>query len=153
DNIYETLMVRSPSGELGLGLAASAPEQISPMVWRVSLHPGISFTNGEPFDAEAVAFSIERIIDPAYTSAQMSFFSTLAGAEVVDAQTVDIHTNVVDPILPSRLYWLKILPPEHAQSPNFAQQPIGTGPYVIENWSPGASISLVRNEDYWGDEP
>ena len=50
-NIYETLMARTRTGKLVPGLAAAAPKQIRPKVWRVTLRNGISFTNGEPLNA------------------------------------------------------------------------------------------------------
>ena len=64
DNIYDTLMVRTPSGELLPGLAAEAPTQVDPTTWRFKLRPGIKFTDGEPLNADAVAFSVKRVIDP-----------------------------------------------------------------------------------------
>ena len=68
DNIYETLMIRTPDGKLTTGLAASQPELIDPRTWQVKLRPGIKFHNGEPFNADAVVYSIKRIIDPKFNS-------------------------------------------------------------------------------------
>ena len=72
DNIYETLMARKPDGKLVPGLAASEPRLIDPLTWEVKLRPGVKFHNGEPFNADAVVFSIKRIIDPKFNSEQMS---------------------------------------------------------------------------------
>ena len=74
-------------------------------------------------------------------------------AKAVNDLTVDITTDGPDPILPSRAYWLKIIPPKAAASDDFAQHPVGTGPYMFKDWQRGSSIELVRNPDYWGKAP
>ena len=153
DNIYETLMVRTPEGELQPGLAAAPPQQIDELTWEFQLREGISFHNGEPFDADAVVASVERVIDPANNSEQMAYFGTIAGAEKVDDHTVRITTTGPDPILPSRMYWMKMVPPEYAAEGDLASAPVGTGPYRFVSWSRGENIVLEANPDYWGEQP
>ena len=153
DNIYETLMARTADGTLVPGLAAAAPTQVDATTWEFSLRPSITFHNGEPFNADAVVFSVDRIIDPEFNSEQSSFFATIAGAERVDNLTVRIKTNGPDPILPTRMYWMKMVPPGYANDPNFADAPVGTGPYRFDGWRRGNQIELARNQNYWGDAP
>lgn len=153
DNIYETLMFRSAEGELVPGLAATAPTQIDETTWEFKLREGITFHNGEPFNADSVVASVERIIDPANNSEQMAYFETIAGAEKVDEYTVRILTKGPDPILPSRMYWMKMVPPGYVQEESFASAPVGTGPYEFVSWSRGQNIILEANEEYWGGEP
>ena len=153
DNIYETLMNRTPDGKLVTGLAAAAPELLDPRTWEVKLRPGIKFHNGEPFNADAVVYSIKRIIDPKFNSEQISFFETIKDAEKVDDLTVRITTNGPDPILLSRLYWMKMVPPVFSQDPKFAENPVGTGPYKFVRWERGQDIVLTANKDYWGPAP
>jgi peptide/nickel transport system substrate-binding protein len=153
DNIFETLMVRDAAGTLGLGLAASEPVLVDPTTWEVKLREGVSFQNGEPFDAAAAAFSVNRVINPDFNSEQGSYFNTISGAEAVDATTLRITTSGPDPILPTRLYWLKMVPPIAAAEAGFAENPVGSGPYKFDSWSRGSSITLVANEDYWDGAP
>ena len=153
DNIYETLLRRTPEGELVPGLAAADPVLIDPETWEVKLRTGISFHNGEPFNADAVVYSIKRIIDPLFNSEQISFFNTIRDAAKVDENTVRIMTKGPDPILPSRLYWMKMVPPAHSKDPDFAQTPMGTGPYRFVEWKRGRDIVLERHSGYWGDAP
>ncbi len=153
DNIYETLMSRDTEGELIPGLADGEPELQGTDTWRFELRPDIEFTNGEPLDATAVVKSIERVIDPAFNSEQIPYFATITGAEAVGDLTVDIITDGPDPLLPSRMYWLKIVPPVAATEPEFAANPVGTGPYVFENWENGSRITLTKNPNYWGTDP
>ena len=148
-NIFETLLAREPDGTLVPGLAAALPEQIDPLTWRFRLRPNIRFHNGEAFNAQAVATSVKRIVAPAFASRQRPFLTTIVDARVVDDLTVDIITNGPDPSLPTRMYWLTIVPA--SVSPEINARPIGTGPFRFVSWNRGQSIVLERNADYWRD--
>lgn len=150
DNIFDTLMVRDTEGNLGLGIASAWPTQIDANTWEFTIEPGITFHNGEPLNAEAVAFSVERMIDPELNSEQLSYFSTLSGAQAIDDLTVHITTSGPDPILPARMYYFMIVPPEASQSEDFAQAPIGSGPYRFVSWDRGNQIVLEADPDYRG---
>ena len=149
-NIYETLMARTEKGKLVPGLAAGMPKKVSPKIWQFKLRPGISFTNGEPLNADAVVFSVKRIINKKFASEQSSFVGTISNARKVNNLTVNIVTTSPDPILPSRLYWMTIVPPKAAQSKDFAEKPVGTGPYTFVEWRKGDHITLQANPRYWG---
>ena len=153
DNVYETLMARSPDGRLTAGLAASEPRLVEANTWEVKLRPGIRFHNGETFNADAVVHSVKRLIDPAFKSEQISFFSTIKDARKVDDLTVQIITDGPDPILPGRLYWMKMVPPGHSKDPRFAETPVGTGPYRFVKWNRGQNVILEANSAYWGAKP
>lgn len=153
DNIYETLMTRKPEGDLVPGLAAAPPRLVDPQTWEIELRPDIKFHNGEPLNADAVVFSVKRIVDPKFNSEQISFFETIKDAKKLDDLTVRITTDGPDPILLSRLYWMKIVPPGHAKDARFAETPVGTGPYKFVRWNRGQDILLEANNEYWGDKP
>ncbi|AXC50642.1 ABC transporter substrate-binding protein [Paracoccus suum] len=153
DNIYETLMARTPTGELVPGLAAAAPTQVDATTWQFKLRDGVKFHNGEPFNADAVVASVARIIDPANKSEQIAYLETIEGATKVDDLTVNVTTKGPDPILPSRMYWMKIIPPGYATSGDLAGAPVGTGPYKFDSWNRGTDLKLVANADYWDGAP
>jgi peptide/nickel transport system substrate-binding protein len=153
DNVYETLVARSLKGELVPGLAEGMPVQSGTDSWRFKLRPGIKFTNGEPFNADAVVYSVKRIVDPKFNSQQISYFAAITDARKVDDLTVDVITKGPDPILPARMYWMKMVPPVAAASPDFIQSPVGTGPYKLVKWARGSSIQLAKNDAYWGGAP
>lgn len=154
DNVYETLLRRdADTNELVPHLAAELPTQVDDNTWEFTLRPDIKFTNGEPFNADAAAYSINRVIDPDYTTAQGDFYQGITGAEAVDEYTLDITTEANDPILPARMYGLKMMPPVASEDPSIVDQPIGTGPYVMDRYDRGRQVVLKRNDNYWGDEP
>lgn len=153
DNVYETLMARLPDGKLTPGLAAAEPKLVDSKTWEVKLRPGIKFHNGEPFNADAVVHSVKRLIDPNFKSEQISFFSTIKDAKKVDDLTVQIITDGPDPILPGRLYWMKMVPPGHSKDPKFAETPMGTGPYRFVKWNRGQNVILEVDPGYWGAKP
>jgi peptide/nickel transport system substrate-binding protein len=71
----------------------------------------------------------------------------------VDPLTVRILTQGPDPILPSRMYWMKMVPPAYSQTEEFASAPVGTGPYVFDSWQRGSALTLKANPGYWGTPP
>jgi peptide/nickel transport system substrate-binding protein len=151
DNVYETLMARTPEGDLVPGLAAEEPTRVDDTTWEFVLREGIEFHNGEPFNAESVVHSLERITAEEFNSEQASFVSTYAGAEAVDEYTVHIKTTGPDPLLPTRMYWTKMVPVEASDEDGFADEPVGTGPYRFVEWVKGDRVTLEKNADYWGE--
>jgi len=155
DNIYETLIARDSKTMKLVPALAESWEQVDDTTWRFTLRKGVKFHNGEDWNAEAAAYSINRVIDPDFASEQISFYATITGAKVVDEYTVEVTTEGPDPILPTRLYWMKMVPPKYASedADTFAQKPVGTGPYKFVEWVKGDHITLEANTDYWGGAP
>ena len=155
ENVYERLIehdLDDPSILLPR-LAAELPTNIDETTWEVKIRQGVTFHNGEPFNAQAAKFAIDRELDPDFGSELLGQIDTITGVEVVDDYTIRITTGGPDPILPSRLYMIQMVPPGFTQSGDIAREAVGTGPYEMVDWSPGQYFNLVRNEDYWGPEP
>ena len=153
DNIYETLLTRTPDGELAPGLATELPTQVDDTTWEFQLREGVTFHNGEPFNADSVVATITRmvgLVERGETD-NSGFYGTLVGAEAVDEFTVRVTTDGPDGVLPARMYWLKQIPASAAETPDMSEEPIGTGPYRFESRNQGVDIVLVANEEYWGE--
>lgn len=153
---YETLFDRDRELKIVPKLATGY-ERRSDTVWRITLRQGVRFHNGEPFDAESVKFSLELIKDPDYKSRQVSFFRAIDRVEIVDAHTVDIHTDGPYPVLVELLAFLgSMLPPKLAAERGidyFKTHAVGTGPYKFVRWKKGEEVVGEANEDYWGEPP
>ncbi len=155
DNIYETLLTRTPEGELAPGLAAELPTQVDDTTWEFKLREGITFHNGDAFNAESVVATVNRMVGLVERGETDNdgFYATLTGAEAVDETTVRIMTDGADGVLPARMYWMKQIPASAEKTPDMSEEPIGTGPYTFVSRNQGVSIELAANPDYWGEAP
>jgi peptide/nickel transport system substrate-binding protein len=124
--------------------------------WRFHLRQGVTFHNGEPFDAAAVKFSIERILDPDQASPRASMLAMIESVEVEDPNTVVIRTDGPAPTLLPSLAVNEIVPPQYVEEvgdEEFAANPVGTGPFMFQEWTPNERVVLTANVDYWGGAP
>ena len=152
-NVNETLTELDVRGDQGLmPRLAEAWEQQEDGSWRFTLRQGVTFSDGSTFDANDVKHSFDRVFDPTITCEAARYFGGMTvTANVVDEHTIDFVVDPVQPILPLLLSLVTIVP---AETPiEFVRDPIGTGPYVLSEWSPGQQIVLTRRDDYWGEAP
>ena len=152
-SIYDALVQLGPGGALEM-VQAESVTQVDPLTWEIRLRPDITFHNGEPLDAAAVAFSIDHILDPETGSQIAGNFQVIEEVEEVDSLTVQLHLSAPAPWLPSLMApWWVLLPPKYAADPtnDFANNPVGTGPYRFVRWRRGSRIMLERNADYFGE--
>jgi len=155
DNVYETLLVRNSNGDLEPGLAAEMPTQIDDTTWQVKLREGVKFHDGSDFNADAVVATVTRmakLIADGKTDND-GFFKSFVSAEAVDPLTVNITTADKDGVVPSRLYWMKIIPASAAESADMSETVVGTGPYKLASREKGVNVVLEANADYWGGKP
>ncbi|HEV7760391.1 MAG TPA: ABC transporter substrate-binding protein [Acidimicrobiales bacterium] len=155
--IVEGLVDLDVEGNLVPQLATDLPvvNPDDPTKWTVTLRDDVTFSDGEKFDADAVVKSVERVLDPAFESTYVgSELSTLKSATATDATKVEFTTSEPDPIFDYKLRFLRIVAPEAAADEEaFAANPIGTGPYKLDKWNRGSDITLVANDEYYGDAP
>ncbi|GGK16980.1 glutathione ABC transporter substrate-binding protein [Caldalkalibacillus thermarum] len=158
--IYETLFVRDKNGEIQPWLAESY-EQVDDVTWHFKLREGITFSDGTPFNAEAVKVNLERILDPELGSPRAFIFDGwLEEVNVLDEYTVEIKTAYpFSPILAhfthsaGQMISPAAIEAEQNGETTIATNPVGTGPFVLERWESGQEIVLKRNENYWGEPP
>jgi peptide/nickel transport system substrate-binding protein len=155
DNIYETLLARTPDGELIPALATALPTMVDDTTWEFTLRDDVTFHDGTPFNADSVVATVERMIGliEAGSTDNDGFYSTITGATKVDDYTVDITTEGPDGVLPARMYWLKMVTPADAAKDDLSDAPNGTGPYTFVSRETGVSIELAANPDYWDGVP
>ncbi len=154
ENVYERLIERdlvNPSVFVPR-LALSLPRLIDDTTWELKLRRGVTFHNGAPFDATAAKYSLDRVRDPALDSDLTEQIEKISNVEIVDDYTIRISTDGPDPVLPARLYMVQMVEPG-AAADGLEDEAVGTGPYKFVDWTPGDSLTLTRNLDYWGPEP
>lgn len=131
-------------------------EQTEDKVWTLTLRQDVNFTNGEPFNADAVKYSFDRILDPATKSPRRSLITSLDRVEVVDEYTVQFHTTIADGAFMKALAYQEIVPPKYMEevgSEGFSNSPVGTGPFKFVRYTPGQLVAMESNQEYWGDVP
>ncbi|MGH6761115.1 MAG: ABC transporter substrate-binding protein [Phyllobacterium sp.] len=158
-NIFDGLTYRGPDLKLVPGLATSWEELDDGKRIRFKLREGVKFHNGEPFNAEAVKFTFERLLgDEGAKGPQRSNYVAIDKIEIVDDTTVDFHLKEPDPVLLTKLagYGAMIVPPKYIQEKGddfFNANPVGTGPFKFVSYEPKVGIKLQAFADHWGGAP
>ena len=150
-NLFESLLGRDAATVLVPVLATGLPEVVDDDTWRFSVREGVTFHDGQALNAQAVADSLNRMLDPDYSTQRDSYIRNIVSAEVVDEYTVDIHTDGINAVLPLQIAQLPVIAPGTGET--VGENPVGTGPYMFESWDRGQQITAVRNADYWGEAP
>lgn len=132
---------------------------VDPLTWEVKLREGVTFSDGTPFTAEDVAFSIKRAGDipnsPAPFTANVA---PVAGIEIVDPLTMRFKTEKPTPQFMELVGLIYIVSKKAAEGAtiddfNSGKATIGTGPYQFVSWTPGDRYVLKANPTYWGTKP
>ena len=152
-HIFDSLVEFDPQSKIVPKLAESW-RLADPTAWEFKLRRGVKFHNGEPFTADSVKFTLERVIKPETKSPQAFVFAWLDHVEVKDAYTAIVKTKgPYRPIL-SILATTEMLDPKAAADPAVhGLKPVGTGPFKFVEFLPNNRVVLVRNDDYWGPKP
>ncbi len=152
-NVFEGLTKFTETGAVVPGLAREWKISDDGLSYTFHLVEGATFHDGTDFDAEDVVFSLDRARAEDSTNAQKQLFAGIASVEAVDPVTVKVTLSQPDGNLLFNLAWgdAVIVAPESID--DIKARPVGTGPFRFEDWRQGDSITLVRNDDYWGDAP
>jgi len=146
-NVFETLTKVNPDGSVTPLLAESW--EISPdlTTYTFRLRKGVKFHNGEPFNAQAVKFSFERAGSEKSTNKDKRTYANLS-VQAVDEHTVVILTKEIDPDFPFMMGQATAIIVEPKSADTNGTKPVGTGPYRLENWVKGSSITLAKWDGY-----
>jgi peptide/nickel transport system substrate-binding protein len=151
--VFESLIQLDGNGTARPLLASSWETSADGKAWTFKLRDGVKFHDGTAFDAAAVKFTVDRIIDgSAGGSSSLAFLGPIERAEVVDRLTVRLHFKKPYPALLDGLEtgYLAIVSPAAVKKhgKEFGQHPVGTGPYVFESWTRGQQVILKKNPAY-----
>jgi peptide/nickel transport system substrate-binding protein len=150
--IYEPLFTLKPDGTLGPALAESYKYNDTGDALTVTLKPGLTFQDGSPVDANAVAFNVKRI-QTQTNSALRALWQDVASTTVIDATHITLNLKGVDYQIPYVLANRSSLlaSPVAAADANKlnTQLPVGAGPFKLEKYTPGAEMTLTKWDGYW----
>lgn len=151
-NVYETLIKVDDAGEIQPLLATEWDVSDDGLVYTFELEPDATFASGNPVTATDAVWSIERIQnDPMITPVRQTQMSVVESAVAVDEHTLEVTLS-----RPSNAWLFEMSQTagiifDSAAEVDLATATAGSGPYMLGEWRPGDSITLVANPTYWGD--
>jgi peptide/nickel transport system substrate-binding protein len=151
-NIFDNLVTRDDEGKIVPEVATSW-RYLSDTEIEFTLRGDIAFHDGAKLTGDDVAFSVQRITDPKFASPQLGQFNKIVEAKATSPTTVVLKTDGPYPALLAQLVKLSIVPKHVVEAVGkdaFNLKPVGSGPYVFDNWQRGVAVTLKRNDAYWG---
>lgn len=143
----DALMTIDSSGNVTPLLAESMTPSDDLMSWTIKLRPGVQFHDGVAVDAAAVKANLDAFRASPTVGYGMSPVSEIT---VVDELTVEVALSepwaAFDNYLAGQPGWM-VSPDTIGTNETF----VGTGPFMLESWTPGDSARVVRNPNYWQD--
>lgn len=150
--VFDPLFHAQPDGSIDGLLAKSWEFNDDGTVLTIELHPGVTFQNGAPVDAEAAKFTIERMQDPAIWP-PAALLGSIESVEAPTATTLVLNLNEPDALILGTLAD-NVFPvdPEDTETrpqEERATQPNGSGAYRVVKWTRDDALELEAVEDYW----
>ncbi|NRF72345.1 ABC transporter substrate-binding protein [Aquincola sp. S2] len=149
-NIFETLTKILGDSSITPLLAESWTVTPDNKTWAFKLRTGVTFHNGEPFNAKTVKFAFERAAEAGSANKDKATFANIVNIALTDDYTVVLTLKNPNPDFLFQLgqATASIVEPKSVASNN--TQPVGTGPYRLDTWAKGSSVVLAR-WDGWRD--
>ncbi len=152
--VFDTLMIETPGGDIIANLATDWSYDEDRTALTLTLREGVSFTDGTPFNAQAVQANLEYL---AAGNGQNSYMARgISEYEIVSDHEITLHLSAPDPAMLNNLAVAggAIASPDSLGAPGADVTPIGSGPYVYdtEQSVPGSQYVFTRNADYWNPE-
>src|ERR1051326_2038052 len=155
-NVCEPLVWEPEPGKFMPALAEKWDVSPDATVYTFNLKKGVKFHGGPPFNGAAVKFTFDRVVDPATKAGQShDQLGPYDHTEVLDDCTIKVvMKQPYAPLLTNLNGYLGIVSPTAVQKmgmAEFARHPVGTGPFMFQEWVNKDHVTLVRNPDYnWG---
>jgi peptide/nickel transport system substrate-binding protein len=153
ENMMQGLTTLNDKEQL-VGVLATSWKNINPTTWQFDLRKGVTFQNGEPFDATAVQYRFNRDQDPAVKETRGTDTTIhFKEVQIVNPYEVNIITTQPEPLLPYLIADFFMVPPKDYSShplSYLATHPVGTGPFKFVSWVKGQAITETRWSGYWG---
>ncbi|MBH0118393.1 ABC transporter substrate-binding protein, partial [Rhodococcus sp. CX] len=140
--------------EIDFKLAENLTTSDGGKTFTLTLRDGVEFSDGSPFNAEAVKYGWEHIKDPATASPDIPQASLVESSRVVDDRTLEVTLvnpvpNFANAIVETSMNWIASPAALQGGQQSIDANPVGAGPYTLEQWSRQDVIKLTRNENYY----
>ncbi|MDZ7799302.1 MAG: ABC transporter substrate-binding protein [Trueperaceae bacterium] len=154
-NVFDALIHKEADGSYTPALATDWRAE-SDTVWTFDLREDVTFHDGTSFGPEDVVFTIQRILDEETESPIAGGFDFIESVEATGDHGVRITTTAPTPLAEHYLSELMIVPSDTFQEMGedaFAEAPVGTGPFEVENWRRDVELRMRAFEHYWRGAP
>lgn len=143
-----TLLKRNADLSITNDLATGHEVSRDGLTWTVDIRKDAEFTDGRPVTAEDVVYTFNTAAE----QGGLTDVTALKQARAVDADTVELELEQPQSTFVNRLVSLGIVP-KHAHGKEYAQHPVGSGPFEFVSWQQGQQLVVRRNDDYYGQKP
>lgn len=151
---YECLMKTTAAGQVEPALATGYKQSADGLTYTFTLRDGVKFSNGDAFSADDVVFTFDRL-KGSKDQIQEQLFPTYSGVKKIDDKTVEFTLSKPDAgflyNMGNPLVWGCAILDKKA-TVNLATQMVGTGPWSQKSYQPSTQLTMVRNDNYWGDK-
>ncbi|WKA55074.1 ABC transporter substrate-binding protein [Planococcus shixiaomingii] len=169
-NIFETLLEYDENLELQPKLATEYSSSEDGLTWNFKLREGVKFHDGADFNAEAVVFNFERWMDPEnpYHKGDFPYYPFLYGGFKGDENHLIEHVKATGEheleiklkrktapflsYLAISMFGIASPAAIEQYEGDVNEHPVGTGPFMFEEWNRNSTITLAKNPDYWIEE-
>ncbi|MDH4208224.1 MAG: ABC transporter substrate-binding protein, partial [Anaerolineae bacterium] len=152
-NVHDRLVDIDANSEVVPELAKDWDISEDGLTYTFYLEEGVTFHDGTPFNAEAVKFTFDRILDPDLGSMYSGDYAMIDSVQVIDDSTVEFTLEYAYGPFLRRMAMTTagILSPTAVEEwgEDYSSHPVGAGPFKLEEWVSGERLVLVRNDDYW----
>jgi peptide/nickel transport system substrate-binding protein len=149
ENVYDTLVRFDAKGKIIPSLAFSWRTSKDNLTWTFTMRKNVKFHNGRTLDATDVAYSINRIKDPAIKSPRATSFDQVASITAPNPTTVVMKLKQpFSPLLSKLAFSLNVIIPKEAVA-TINTKPVGTGPFIFNEYIPSTRMVLKKNPLYW----
>jgi peptide/nickel transport system substrate-binding protein len=150
--LYQGLCSFTPDYKIENVIAESVEPSADAMTWTAKIKSGLVFSDGSPVNADAVVWSIQRILDPKFpgNSAEMFVGLSPSGVKKVDDLTVEFALDTPNAVFTEALASREsnIVPPTWS-----LENALGSGPFTLKSWSAGQQMEFLPNPNYQGEGP
>lgn len=146
-NVYQSLFKLTDDGKVEPQLATKYQTSSDGLTYTFTLRKGVKFHSGDTLTSADVKWSIERVTAPDSQSARKSSFAVISNIATPDDSTVVLTLSQRSISLVYNLSYIWIV---DKKAKNLKTTEDGTGPYTLDVWKHGSSLSLKRWPGYWG---
>lgn len=153
-NIYGTLTEFDEDLTVVPGLAESWKTGDDGRTVTLRLREGVTFADGSRFDSSDVKHSLDKLRDPKTAAVAAATLASVEKVTAPDADTVELALSAPDAALLSNLASVNAAMLSSADTEKeLSAAPNGTGPFAFASRKPSQTLSLKRNDSYWGPRP